>query len=168
MRLIQGAFVSLALLSSATAFHLGQQAQSQTKILEQRQVDISAPLHTRDEYCENSATSRTCWGDYSASDDWYTTIFDTGDIKEYWLVARNSTLAPDVRVPPLLASLSSNQSTGIRTMDPKLQVSTIFSDLLQTNRDHSGTIPGPTITANWGDTVIVHVTNNVYLSLKTM
>ena len=28
--------------------------------------------------CENTATSRSCWGDYSIDTDWYTTIPSTG------------------------------------------------------------------------------------------
>lgn len=32
--------------------------------------------------CTNSASDRTCWGDYDLSTDYYTTLPDTGVIKE--------------------------------------------------------------------------------------
>lgn len=58
---------------------------------------VETLLNRRDQYCENTASSRTCWGDYSIEDDWYVTTPDTGVTREYWLVAQNTTLAPDVR-----------------------------------------------------------------------
>ncbi len=32
--------------------------------------------------CDNTATSRSCWGDYSIDTDWYTLTPDTGVIRE--------------------------------------------------------------------------------------
>ncbi|KAH8651275.1 laccase from botrytis Aclada At 1.67 A resolution [Xylariales sp. PMI_506] len=79
--------------------------------------------------CENSATSRNCWGDYSIDTNYYDTIPNTGVTREYWLVAENTTLAPD----------------GYE------RIVTVFN----------GTYPGPTLEANWGDNLIIHVTNNL-------
>lgn len=35
--------------------------------------------------CENTATSRSCWGDFSTDTNWYTETPDTGVTREYWL-----------------------------------------------------------------------------------
>jgi hypothetical protein len=32
--------------------------------------------------CENTATSRSCWGDYSIDTDWYSVTPDTGVTRE--------------------------------------------------------------------------------------
>ncbi len=32
--------------------------------------------------CDNTATSRSCWGDYSIDTDWYTVTPDTGVTRE--------------------------------------------------------------------------------------
>jgi hypothetical protein len=32
--------------------------------------------------CENNATSRSCWGDYSIDTDWYSVTPDTGITRE--------------------------------------------------------------------------------------
>lgn len=45
--------------------------------------------------CENSATSRNCWGDYSTDTNYYTTIPDTGVTREYWLSVEDGNCAPD-------------------------------------------------------------------------
>ncbi|PQE10386.1 multicopper oxidase protein [Rutstroemia sp. NJR-2017a WRK4] len=79
--------------------------------------------------CVNSATDRSCWGDYDTSTNYYDTVPDTGVVREYWFNIENSTAAPD----------------GIERI------------VLTVN----GTVPGPTIIADWGDTVRVHVTNNM-------
>jgi hypothetical protein len=79
--------------------------------------------------CENTATSRSCWGDYDIDTDYYNVIPDTGVTREYWLVAQNITAAPDGYQRQILA--------------------------------FNGTVPGPTIWADWGDEVIVHVTNEI-------
>ncbi|KAH8674148.1 laccase 2 [Xylariales sp. PMI_506] len=79
--------------------------------------------------CENTATSRSCWGDYSIDTDYYDVIPDTGVTREFWLNAEEITLAPD-------------------GYERQVQV-------------FNGTIPGPTIEVNWGDEVIIHVTNSI-------
>ncbi|CZR69308.1 related to Laccase-2 [Phialocephala subalpina] len=79
--------------------------------------------------CENTATSRSCWGEYDINTDYYDVIPETGVTREYWLVAQNITAAPDGYQRQILA--------------------------------FNGTVPGPTIEANWGDNIIVHVTNEI-------
>ncbi|TVY18823.1 Laccase-2 [Lachnellula arida] len=116
-----------AVLPSTTAFHLGSGHQKFYDI-ERRNDKGSTSLDKRTS-CENSASNRACWGNYSIDDDWYTTIPDTGVTREYWLVAQNTTLAPD----------------GYERY----------------TMNFNGSIPGPTISADWGDNVIVHVTNNL-------
>ncbi|ODQ54619.1 hypothetical protein SAICODRAFT_33809 [Saitoella complicata NRRL Y-17804] len=83
-------------------------------------------------YCENSASSRQCWGDYDIRTNYYDdeAPFRTGVTRTYWLeVTNTTTLAPD----------------GIHR-----QMITF-----------NGTFPGPTIWANWGDEIEVHVTNKL-------
>lgn len=79
--------------------------------------------------CENTATSRSCWGDYDIDTDYYEVIPDTGVTREYWLVAQETIAAPDGYQRQVYA--------------------------------FNGTVPGPTIMADWGDTIIVHVTNEI-------
>lgn len=71
--------------------------------------------------CTNSATDRSCWGDYDLSSNYYDEAPDTGVVVEYWFELVNSTLAPD----------------GVERITLTV----------------NGTFPGPTIIANWGDTV---------------
>ncbi|PSR84150.1 laccase 3 [Coniella lustricola] len=81
--------------------------------------------------CVNSASDRSCWGDYSLSTDYYDidAVPDTGVVREYWFNVENGTAAPD----------------GIE----------------RTVLTVNGSVPGPTIIADWGDTVVVHVTNSM-------
>lgn len=79
--------------------------------------------------CENSATSRSCWGEYDIDTDYYSVTPDTGVTREYWLVAQVAIAAPDGYQRQVYA--------------------------------FNGTVPGPTIVADWGDNVIVHVTNEI-------
>jgi hypothetical protein len=71
--------------------------------------------------CTNSATDRSCWGDYDITTNYYDEGPDTGVVREYWFEITNTTAAPD----------------GIERL------------ILSIN----GTVPGPTIIADWGDTV---------------
>ncbi|KAL5358784.1 multicopper oxidase-domain-containing protein [Aspergillus floccosus] len=80
-------------------------------------------------YCENTPTSRSCWGDYNISTDYQTRAPDTGVTREFWLAVQNRTLAPDGHERQVL----------------------VFN----------GTYPGPLIEADWGDTLIIHVTNEL-------
>lgn len=71
--------------------------------------------------CENSASDRSCWGDYDLSTNYYEEVPDTGVTREYYFEVQNITAAPD----------------GVERV------------VLCVN----GTVPGPTIIADWGDTV---------------
>ena len=79
--------------------------------------------------CQNTNTSRKCWGEYDINTNYYDTTFHTGRTVEYWLTVEEIDCAPD----------------GYRR---KCMVA-------------NGTMPGPAITADWGDDVVVHVTNNI-------
>lgn len=79
--------------------------------------------------CVNSASDRSCWGDYDLSTNYYDVVPDTGVTREYWFSIENGTAAPD----------------GIERI------------VLTVN----GSVPGPTIIADWGDNIVVHVTNNL-------
>lgn len=87
------------------------------------------PDHSLSKRCVNSASDRSCWGDYDISTNYYDVVPDTGVTREYWFNVENGTAAPD----------------GIE----------------RTVLTVNGSVPGPTIIADWGDTVIVHVTNNL-------
>lgn len=85
----------------------------------------SSPLNSNSnklsKRCVNSASDRSCWGDYDISTNYYDTVPDTGVTREYWFDVQNGTASPD----------------GVERL-----VLTI-----------NGTFPGPTIIADWGDTV---------------
>lgn len=89
--------------------------------------DLQIPLLP--EICENTPTSRGCWGAYSIDTNYYTNFPNTGRKVEYWLSVEHSMCNQD----------------GYRR------------DCMTFN----GTMPGPPIVASWGDTVVVHVTNNL-------
>lgn len=71
--------------------------------------------------CENSASNRSCWGEYDLSTNYYNVVPETNVTREYWLELVNTTAALD----------------GIER------------NVLLVN----GTFPGPTLFADWGDTV---------------
>ncbi|KAL3424247.1 extracellular dihydrogeodin oxidase [Phlyctema vagabunda] len=79
--------------------------------------------------CTNSATDRSCWGDYDLSTNYYDEAPDTGVTVEVYLELVNTTASLD----------------GVER------------NVLLVN----GTFPGPTIIANWGDTVRVHLYNGL-------
>ncbi|KAF3764262.1 hypothetical protein M406DRAFT_346480 [Cryphonectria parasitica EP155] len=79
--------------------------------------------------CVNSASDRSCWGDYDISTNYYDVVPDTGVTREYWFNIENTTASPD----------------GIERI------------VLAVN----GSVPGPTIIADWGDEIVVHVTNSM-------
>ncbi|KAL4899005.1 hypothetical protein BDW74DRAFT_171840 [Aspergillus multicolor] len=90
---------------------------------------MSFPSLGAEDFCENTPTSRDCWGNYSISTDYHSITPDTGVTREYWLTATNTTLAPDGYPRQVL----------------------VFND----------TLPGPLIEANWGDELVIHVTNGL-------
>lgn len=96
--------------------------------------------------CENTATSRSCWGEYDVNTDYYDVIPDTGVTREvrcssptrwrradseaqFWLVAQN-----------IMAALDGYQRQVLA---------------------FNGTVPGPALEFDWGDNVIVHVKNDI-------
>lgn len=81
--------------------------------------------------CVNSAEDRSCWGDYDLSTDYYDT-----------------TAVPDTGI---VREYWFNVQNGTAAPDGVERV------VLTVN----GTYPGPTIIADWGDTVVVHVTNSM-------
>ncbi|GME26721.1 putative multicopper oxidase protein [Neofusicoccum parvum] len=83
----------------------------------------------------NTAADRSVWCDYDIQTDWYTEVPDTGVTVELLIVIQYWFDVQNVTVSP----------DGIERM------------ALAVN----GSIPGPTIEANWGDTVVVHVTNSM-------
>ncbi|RDW63788.1 extracellular dihydrogeodin oxidase [Coleophoma cylindrospora] len=106
----------LALVAGSAAFALPQEV-AKTSLLPPRQS------------CENTPTSRSCWGQYNTDTNYYTTIPDTGKTVEVWLSAEEGTCNQDGYKRPCMT--------------------------------FNGTIPGPTIIADWGDDLVVHVTNNL-------
>ncbi|KAK3393518.1 lcc2, laccase [Podospora didyma] len=96
---------------------------------------LSIPLHDLEAHlqprqaCENTPTSRRCWGDFNIDTDYYTVTPDTGETVEVWLSVQEVPCAPD--------------------------------GYSRTCMTFNGTVPGPTIHANWGDNLVIHVTNNL-------
>lgn len=82
----------------------------------------------QEDSCENTATSRSCWGDYNIDTNYYTTIPDTGVTREYWLSVEGVDCAPD----------------GVQ----------------RTCMTFNGTVPGPTIIADWGDRLVFRALMN--------
>ncbi|KAI0834353.1 multicopper oxidase [Hypoxylon sp. FL0890] len=93
----------------------------------QKPIPISPPSSSS--LCQNTPTSRNCWGEYSIETDYYTTFPDTGNTVEVWLSAEETTCSPDGYERPCMT--------------------------------FNGTVPGPLITADWGDDLVIHVTNNM-------
>ncbi|RDW66476.1 putative Laccase-2 [Coleophoma cylindrospora] len=118
-------FVVLAALASQAYAAL---IPSQTRSQVHQKKSLTAELKPRAS-CDNTATSRDCWGDYSIDTNWYTTTPTTGVTREYWLSVENVTVAPDG-----------------------------YERYAMT---FNGTVPGPTLTADWGDELVIHVTNNM-------
>lgn len=57
--------------------------------------NILRPRQNNSIGCENTATSRNCWGEYDIDTNYYTTIPDTGVTREYWLSVESVDCAPD-------------------------------------------------------------------------
>lgn len=87
--------------------------------------------------CANTATSRGCWGKYSIDTNFYEETPNTGVTREYWLNVQNTTLAPDVsrRVYQISGNINSKNQQGVERL----------------TMNFNGSIPGPLISANWGD-----------------
>jgi len=100
-----------------------------------RSIALHIPLHDLEAHlqprqaCENTPTSRNCWGNFSIDTNYYDVTPDTGRTVEYWLSVQQGPCAPD--------------------------------GVARTCMTFNGTVPGPTIIADWGDTLVIHVTNNM-------
>lgn len=57
--------------------------------------NVLRPRQTPSTGCENTATSRSCWGEYDIDTNYYTTLPDTGVTREYWLSVESVDCAPD-------------------------------------------------------------------------
>lgn len=84
----------------------------------------------------NTPNDRSVWCDYSIDTDYENVVPDTGVTREYWFEVKEVTISPDGFIPPRLAM-------------------TI-----------NGTLPGPPLVADWGDWVVVHVTNHLYQAMN--
>lgn len=108
---------------AATSSVPGQDSILQTP---QKPIPLSSPSSS---LCQNTPTSRKCWGEYNIDTDYYTTFPETGKTVEVWLSVEETTCSPDGYERPCMT--------------------------------FNGTVPGPLITADWGDELIIHVTNNM-------
>ncbi|KAG0155954.1 hypothetical protein PDIDSM_3127 [Penicillium digitatum] len=84
----------------------------------------------------NTPNDRSVWCNYSIDTDYEDVVPDTGVTREFWFEVKEVTLSPDGFMTPRLAM-------------------TI-----------NGTLPGPPLVADWGDWVIVHVTNHLYQAMN--
>jgi FtsP/CotA-like multicopper oxidase with cupredoxin domain len=84
----------------------------------------------------NTPNDRSVWCNYSINTDCENVVPDTGVTREYWFEVKEVTLSPDGFMP----------SRPVMTIN--------------------GTFPGPTLVADWGDWVIVHVTNHLYQAMN--
>lgn len=83
MKSIIGSGLALAMGASATVVRLSPES-------------VELALRPRQNTtCENSPTSRSCWGDYSIDTNYYEEFFSTGVTREYWLTLDPVDCAPD-------------------------------------------------------------------------
>lgn len=79
-------------LSSALALSMGAAASVM-------HMSSHMPEHTlkprQNTTCENSPTSRSCWGQYNIDTNYYDVVPDTGVTREYWLTLDSIDCAPD-------------------------------------------------------------------------
>jgi hypothetical protein len=57
--------------------------------------DLTSNLMSRQSNCENSPTSRSCWGNYSIDTNYYDVFPDTGVTREIYLSIEEGSCAPD-------------------------------------------------------------------------
>ncbi|KAK3314568.1 Cupredoxin [Apodospora peruviana] len=115
-------FSLLAGVGISSALNIPLQDLATLETLETREVQPR-------QACENTPTSRQCWGNFSIDTNYYDVVPDTGKTVEYWLSVQQGPCSPDGYV--------------------------------RTCMTFNGTVPGPTIIADWGDTLVIHVTNNM-------
>ena len=97
--------------------------------------------------CDNSASDRSCWGDYHTSTDYYNEV---GGLyhNRLWAMLRTELQVPDTGVTRTYYLEITNTTASPDGVERIVQLV-------------NGTLPGPTLVADWGDTVVVHVTNSL-------
>lgn len=83
MKSFVAAVLALAMGASADVHRLPQSLNEH----------IMMPRQT--EACQNTATSRSCWGDFNTDTNYYLETPDTGVTREYWLTLDTIDCAPD-------------------------------------------------------------------------
>ncbi|KAF9250421.1 CAZyme family AA1 [Penicillium roqueforti] len=84
----------------------------------------------------NAPNDRSVWCNYSIDTDYENVVPDTGVTREYWFEVKEVTLSPD----------------GFMAPRPVMTI--------------NGTFPGPPLVADWGDWVVVHVSNHLYKAMN--
>lgn len=84
----------------------------------------------------NAPNDRSVWCNYSIDTDYENVVPDTGVTREYWFEVKEVTLSPD----------------GFMAPRPAMTI--------------NGTFPGPPLVADWGDWVVVHVSNHLYKAMN--
>ena len=57
--------------------------------------DLTSNLMPRQTNCQNSPTSRGCWGNFSIDTNYYDVLPDTGVTRDVWLSIQEGPCAPD-------------------------------------------------------------------------
>ncbi|KAH9889738.1 multicopper oxidase [Xylariomycetidae sp. FL2044] len=100
----------------------------------------------------NTASTRNEWCDYSIDTDYTTEAPDTGVTREWCYVKTSSQF--------FWRSTPWNNVHWLELTDVTVAPDGVSRSAMAVN----GTIPGPTLFADWGDTVTVHVTNSLSTS----
>lgn len=101
-------------------------------------LDASQKLTKR---CVNSATDRSCWGDYDLSTNYYEEVPDTGVTREYWFDVQNGTASLGLWSSPALSDL---ELTEMQTEWKEL--STLSTAPFQ---DRPSSLTGATLSVSW-------------------
>lgn len=110
--------------------------------------DLTSNLMPRQSSCENTATSRGCWGNYSIDTNYYDEYPDTGVTRDVWLSIEEGSCAPD------------GVNTTCQTINGTMPGPLIMVRYLKTTSPLDET--SLTISqADWGDRLNIHVTNNL-------
>ncbi|KXG49932.1 Multicopper oxidase, type 2 [Penicillium griseofulvum] len=84
----------------------------------------------------NTPNDRSVWCNYNIDTDYENVVPDTGITREYWFEVKETMVSPD----------------GFKTLRLAMTI--------------NGTLPGPHLIADWGDWVIIHVTNHLHQSMN--
>lgn len=90
--------------------------------------------------CVNGPQDRQCWGEFDINTDYNKVVPDTGTTVE-------------VNQPLFIWHVQYFLTVDNVTMAP--------DGVERIMLVYNNTFPGPTLTANWGDWIVVHVTNNL-------